>query len=533
MHRLVTATLVLAAAALGAACGGSGGSGDSTAVAVSPTLQLSATSLTFTATAGGASPTPQTFMVRSANAGTLGTPTAAVSYASGSGWLSAALSGTSAPFTVTVAPALGTLAAGTYLASVSIAAQGATNTPVSVTVRLTVTAPLPPPTGSMAAASLTSQTAQAGHFVGDPPAVRVLDASAHPVAGTAVAFEVVSGGGTLGGAAATTDADGVARVASWALGASGAQRVRAVAPGLTGSPVTFDATIRTGAYEITLRFVNPPTVSQRLAFERARERIEQVVTGDLPDVPLNLSADRMVNCGGGSGLQETVDDLLILVVLRAIDGAGTVLGQAGPCLVRNGGGMPVLGLMELDIDDLDALEARGRLDAVVLHEMFHVLGFGIRWTSTLLSDEGGSDPVFTGANALDAFLNFNNGAFYTGTPIPVENTGSTGTRDSHWRETVFKGELMTGWLSGTSQPLSRTTVASLLDLGYQVDLARADPFNLATAALRLDAGLPGTALQAAIGTALDTGPPDTELGDDVLRIPPGTVDPDGTVRPAR
>jgi hypothetical protein len=62
--------------------------------------------------------------------------------------------------------------------------------------------------------------------------------------------------------------------------------------------------------------------------------------------------------------------------------------------------------------------------------------------------------------------------------LPVENKGGQGTRNSHWRETVFGNELMTGFLSGTTQPLSRMTIASLADLGYKVDPSVADEFNL-------------------------------------------------------
>src|SRR4051794_6205534 len=51
------------------------------------------------------------------------------------------------------------------------------------------------------------------------------------------------------------------------------------------------------------------------------------------------------------------------------------------------------------------------------------------------------------------------------TPVPVENTGGPGTRDSHWREAVFGNELMTGFVGPAGNPLSRTTVGSLQDLG--------------------------------------------------------------------
>jgi hypothetical protein len=59
----------------------------------------------------------------------------------------------------------------------------------------------------------------------------------------------------------------------------------------------------------------------------------------------------------------------------------------------------------------------------------------------------------------------------------VENTGGSGTANVHWRESVFGNELMTGWLSGSTQPLSRITVGSLADIGYQVDMNAADQYT--------------------------------------------------------
>jgi hypothetical protein len=61
----------------------------------------------------------------------------------------------------------------------------------------------------------------------------------------------------------------------------------------------------------------------------------------------------------------------------------------------------------------------------------------------------------------------------------VENGGGPGTRDAHWRESVFFDELMTGYVGpGRDLPLSRVTIASLADLGYQINMAAADPFRL-------------------------------------------------------
>lgn len=86
-----------------------------------------------------------------------------------------------------------------------------------------------------AAASITAtagdnQTAAVGAALATAPAVTVKDQYGNPVAGVGVTFSVSSGGGTLTGASATTDASGVARVGGWTLGiVNGAQQLRATA----------------------------------------------------------------------------------------------------------------------------------------------------------------------------------------------------------------------------------------------------------------------------------------------------------------
>ncbi len=62
--------------------------------------------------------------------------------------------------------------------------------------------------------------------------------------------------------------------------------------------------------------------------------------------------------------------------------------------------------------------------------------------------------------------------------VPVENTGGPGTADGHWRETVFRDELLSGFIAAPGNPLSRMTAASLGDLGYQVDVDAAEPYAL-------------------------------------------------------
>jgi hypothetical protein len=75
------------------------------------------------------------------------------------------------------------------------------------------------------------------------PSVLVTDARANPVSGVDVRFAVASGGGSVSGASATTDASGIATLGSWILGtAVGENTLTATSDGLTGSPLVFTAT---------------------------------------------------------------------------------------------------------------------------------------------------------------------------------------------------------------------------------------------------------------------------------------------------
>ena len=96
--------------------------------------------------------------------------------------------------------------------------------------------------------------------------------------------------------------------------------------------VAFTATGALAEYDVEIRFIVPPTVGQREAFDSAEAKWERILYGDLPDVPTNLAPSW---CGGAEpAVNETVDDLIIYVDLQTIDGPGGTLGQAGPCLVR-------------------------------------------------------------------------------------------------------------------------------------------------------------------------------------------------------
>lgn len=340
-----------------------------------------------------------------------------------------------------------------------------------------------------------SQSARAGLAVATRPAVVVRDAGGHGVAGVPVSFSVTEGGGSVAGASATTDADGVAAAGQWRLGATGVNTMDAVVDGakVSGEPVTFVATTTPPeGFDVVVRFAAPPTSAQAVAFARAEVRWERIITGDLPDGSIQVPAG---TCGAGTpALDEVVDDVVILAGFPSLDGPGNVLAQAGPCLFRDAnddgryqlGELPGVGIMNFDAEDLDYLARNNLLAVVVLHEMGHVLGLGSLWSAMgLLADASlppvnGTDPHFTGGAALVAFESAG-GAAYHGPKVPVENTGGPGSADAHWRESVFGDELMTGFIDVGSNPLSAVSAASLSDQGYRVDPAESDPYVLASA----------------------------------------------------
>ncbi len=108
-----------------------------------PLISLNPTSLTFTDTAGTSNPSPQAVAVDNSGGGTLsGLAVGTIAYGSGaSGWLTAALSGETAPATLTLQPSNAGLNPGTHTATVPVTASGVGNSPQNVTVTYVLAVP--------------------------------------------------------------------------------------------------------------------------------------------------------------------------------------------------------------------------------------------------------------------------------------------------------------------------------------------------------------------------------------------------------
>ena len=98
------------------------------------------------------------------------------------------------------------------------------------------------------------------------------------------------------------------------------------------------------------------------------------------------------------------------------------------------------------------MQREGTLADVIAHEMGHVLGIGTIWArKRLLVGATSHNPTFRGRHARSEY-----GKLLGTKPqsVPVENLGGKGTRNSHWRESVFGSELMSGFVASAGPRIS-------------------------------------------------------------------------------
>ena len=208
------------------------------------------------------------------------------------------------------------------------------------------------------------------------------------------------------------------------------------------------------------------------AFGRARDRWQEIIVqdGQAPtDIRASLPIEQIA-----TELPALVDDVYVACNVVSIDGPGQVLAMAGPTLAWefNGIAVPLSGVMRFDKDDIDNL-ATEEWNAVILHELGHVLGFGTLFTANGLHSGATTSDLYLGANAGAEWQKLcPNGR------IPIETDGGAGTAGGHWDEECLRGELMTGFLSGGSAVLSRLTIAAFKDLGYGVNMDAADAYTV-------------------------------------------------------
>lgn len=459
--------------------------GDSTAP-VKPASVAASSTATVSGTVGAALATAPTFVVRDASGNAIGGVSVSVAVTGGGGTLSGAPNKSSS----------GPTSVGTW----TLGNTSGTNT-ITVTVNglspLLITATGTPDVPTQITVSQGGvQSAPAAGTLPQPVVFKVADKFNNGVPGQVMTFSVIGGGGSLATAASvTTDISGLASAPAWTLGkGTSAQQLRATSGSLTG---TATATVATN-FSIDVRYFGAsidPSITA--AFTAAAQRIQGMITGDLPDV--NLTNFSVSGCGvtGVSALTELVDDVIVYATVAPNDGPGGILGSAGPCFVRTTGGLTLVGVMNFDVADIQVLQSTNRLGDTILHEMLHVLGFGTLWLSKgQVSGAQTLATAFIGPQAA-AGCQAHGGSAANCAPVPLESCGGAGTRDVHWREPItcstgqsasgfgFRTELMTGFISaaGVANPLSQMSIGSMADIGYVVNALPFDAYTVPSSAL--------------------------------------------------
>ena len=205
-------------------------------VAAAPALSVGTNALTFSGTAGGSNPAAQTVNISNTGGGTLNWTAT-----SGQGWLGVSPGSGSGAGTLTIQPNLSGLTAGSYSGAVTVTAAGATGSPATVTVSLTVAAA---PALSVSTNALTFS----GTAGGSNPAAQTVNIS--NTGGGTLNWTATSGQGWLGVSPGSGSGAGTLTIQpnlSGLTAGSYSGAVTVTAAGATGSPATVTVSLTVAA----------------------------------------------------------------------------------------------------------------------------------------------------------------------------------------------------------------------------------------------------------------------------------------------
>lgn len=236
-----------------------------------PTLALSTNTIAFSATVSGATPPAQTVDITNSGGGTLSGINFSLTYGSNqsSGWLAVTLSALTAPSSVSLSVSRGSLPAGSYSATVTVSAAGATNAAQTIAVTFIVI-----DTSTPAALQLSSSAVNFSGTVGASVAAQAVQI-------------INSGAGAIGSLASTI---------AYGAGATGWLATSSFAGSAT--PTTFTlrpqiGSLAAGTYTATVTVSGAGVASKTIAVSLT------VVNAGLP---VTIAAwPALANIGGAAG----------------------------------------------------------------------------------------------------------------------------------------------------------------------------------------------------------------------------------------
>ena len=159
-------------------------------------------------------------------------------------------------------------------------------------------------------------------------------------------------------------------------------------------------------FDIGLAFGPNVSPSQERVFRSAASYWQSALRfTELADVAVNETLSCSARGVTANVTIETLDDVGIVFAVADLDGEQGTLAVARLCFVRSESRTPVLGLTVFDRADIDRLAQEGNLQEVTVHEIAHILGFGLLWErSGLLRDPSevnpDADTHFAGTRAI-------------------------------------------------------------------------------------------------------------------------------------
>jgi len=111
------------------------------------------------------------------------------------------------------------------------------------------------------------------------------------------------------------------------------------------------------------------------AFYKVATKWSSVITSDLPSIDACQTGMKDYSTCPLVDIPNVIDDLYICGAVDYLDGPGTILGQVGVEFLRENNGLPIIGTMEFDEDDVCMMVEHGIFNGVIVgHIEVNIVG---------------------------------------------------------------------------------------------------------------------------------------------------------------